>query len=239
MSQPGRFGSGWAPDESALIRRIEDLERTVREGFAARTLESSSIGAGGLQVVNQGSIIVKDGGTVRVEDASGGRAVTLGLLSDSSFGMSVNDPISGTELPLSRLAFGLAGASASGTLAHGTKGVWNTDPSVSVTVTTSTGKLLVEVGAELTLGNPTGTDLLSAYYGFSIAGPTNVAANTTDAVRSSFGSFPYRGSKQTLVTGLAPGSYVVTGAYMATTSGSNALPTQVDTSGRSLVVFPY
>jgi len=237
MSQPGRFGAGWAPDESALIRRIEDLERRVREGFAARTLEASSIGAGGLQVINEGSIIVKDGGTVRVEDASGGRAVTLGLLSDSSFGMSVNDPISGAELPLSQIAFGLTAVSDTAAVAGGTKAIWTAD-GLTATFTCATGRAIVIVGATIAMGTPTGVDIAQAYYGYSLAGPTPLAQSINRAVHTEFGSFVFQGTSMQVHTGLTAGTYTIAGYTMRTTTGSNAVPT-VSTGNRSLIVLPY
>lgn len=41
---------------SALMRRIKDLERQVREMAAAKRLESSTIGAGGLIVASEGAV---------------------------------------------------------------------------------------------------------------------------------------------------------------------------------------
>lgn len=60
MTQPGSFGSQWPKDESWLVRKVQELEQTVQQLRAARTLEASSIGAGGLQVVDGGSVTVID-----------------------------------------------------------------------------------------------------------------------------------------------------------------------------------
>lgn len=60
----------------ALYRRIDQLEREIRELRASRRLESASIGGGGLRVKDGGSVTV-DGGSVEISagsmEISGGR----------------------------------------------------------------------------------------------------------------------------------------------------------------------
>lgn len=62
---PGPSLGGAAVGDDWLVRKVQDLERQLNELRAARSLESSSIGAGGLQVVNGGSIAVIDPATNR------------------------------------------------------------------------------------------------------------------------------------------------------------------------------
>ncbi|GAA0719814.1 hypothetical protein Drose_06110 [Dactylosporangium roseum] len=59
---------------AALLKRVDRLEAQLRELRAARRLESASVGAGGV-------ITVRDGGSIRLLDQSGG---TVGLLGDLS-----------------------------------------------------------------------------------------------------------------------------------------------------------
>lgn len=49
--------------DDAIPRRIEDVERKLREGLSARSLESSQIGAGGLLINNGGSLTIDGTGT--------------------------------------------------------------------------------------------------------------------------------------------------------------------------------
>lgn len=64
-------------DTATLMRRVVALEREVRELRAARRLESASVGAGGLQVVNGGRLAVSTPDEHRLLDA--------GQISDESF----------------------------------------------------------------------------------------------------------------------------------------------------------
>lgn len=150
---------------------------------------------------------------------------------------SVPGGAGGTALPVSQLAYGLQAVSAVGSLAHGTKSVWTAD-GLSVSVNCTTGRMLLMLGATITMGSPTGVDIVTGYYGFVLVGPTGQAATPDQAVRSDFGSFAFQGSIQSVLTGLTPGLYTIQGAMMATTSGTDALPT-VGTSRRSIVVIPF
>lgn len=60
MTQPGGFGGLVESAPGDLVRRIQVLERKLQEIIGARTLEAASIGAGGLQVTDDGSVTVLD-----------------------------------------------------------------------------------------------------------------------------------------------------------------------------------
>jgi hypothetical protein len=59
-----------------LSKRLAAIERAIRELAAARRLESSSIGAGGVHITDGGSVIVEGGGVIRATSPDGGQ-VTL------------------------------------------------------------------------------------------------------------------------------------------------------------------
>jgi|GEM_PF-5429829 len=66
-----------AMHQGDLVRRIEKLERLVRELSSARGLESSSIGEGGLRLIEGGALTV-DGGNIIVRNPSGVNVARFG-----------------------------------------------------------------------------------------------------------------------------------------------------------------
>lgn len=52
MTLPGHIGNAVPAGEDYLVRRVQDLERELREARAASTLQASSIGQGGLHTEN-------------------------------------------------------------------------------------------------------------------------------------------------------------------------------------------
>jgi hypothetical protein len=78
------------------VRKRQDLQRQQKEQAAARRLESSSIGAGGLRVKDGGSIIVEAGGDITLEDGDFvAGTVTAGTVTGAttvSAGTSVTAP---------------------------------------------------------------------------------------------------------------------------------------------------
>jgi hypothetical protein len=184
---------------------IRDIWRRVSALETARGLQSSSIDGGALVIEDAGEIRISGGGRVVVEDAAGDRAVTLGLLTDSSFGLEVGDPVTGTSLPLSRLAFGASARSYPGLFSAAGNGTWRTDPGETpLTVTVSTGRLLVMVSAVLFDSNGTANSVMS----WDLSGPTAIGPDAQRALVAP--TMPaaaayYSGSYAYLHTGLAPG----------------------------------
>lgn len=64
---PGSAGFALPPAEDDQVRKLRDVERTARENAAARTLEASTIGKGGLLVKDGGSITVEAPGTINLQ----------------------------------------------------------------------------------------------------------------------------------------------------------------------------
>lgn len=54
-----------------LVRRVEELERRLREISSGRRLEDASIGARGLRLYGGGGLTIADGGTLRLRSAIG------------------------------------------------------------------------------------------------------------------------------------------------------------------------
>ncbi|MGV8912248.1 MAG: tail fiber domain-containing protein [Rhodoglobus sp.] len=67
--------------EDDQVRKLRDQERTTRENAAARTLEASQIGKGGIRVTDGGSITVEAPGTI---DLSGGSFTAANVTGTSS-----------------------------------------------------------------------------------------------------------------------------------------------------------
>jgi hypothetical protein len=68
MPNPGSIASRVPYGTDAAVRKRQDLQRQQKEQAAARRLESSSIGRGGLRVKDGGSIVVEAGGDITLED---------------------------------------------------------------------------------------------------------------------------------------------------------------------------
>lgn len=67
MTNPGSIASQVPAGDDFLVRRVQDLERIVREMQSSPTLTSASISSGGLSII--------DGGSLRVLDQATGTAV--------------------------------------------------------------------------------------------------------------------------------------------------------------------
>jgi len=67
---PGSLAAQMPAGEDWVSRALKEIRDTIRENAAARSLEASSIGAGGLTVTSGGSITITGSGSLNV--ASGG-----------------------------------------------------------------------------------------------------------------------------------------------------------------------
>jgi len=86
------------PRADDQVRRQRDLERSQQEQAAARSLEASSIGAGGLTVKDGGSVRIEDGGDLLVDgDAvfNGSLTVPAGSLNTAGDITAGDDIIAG------------------------------------------------------------------------------------------------------------------------------------------------
>jgi hypothetical protein len=224
-------GLGGVPyGDDYVLRRIKELEHRLDTIANQRTLEAAAITEGGITVTGGGVIVVKD--------STDDRAVTLGLLSDSSYGLSVTDPISGADLPLSRIAFGQSAAVNTGTFTCAGNGVWRTDiTDTSVTVTDSTGRLEVTVSA---VAYSALSAASNAVMSWTITGTASIAADNLRAlvVPAAPAAAGYASTSFTFLhTGLAPGTYTVTPQYRCDQWGATADSSQF--KNRSLIVQPY
>ncbi len=87
---PGSPGFAMPPAEDDFVREQKDMRRTVRENAAARTLEASQIGAGGMRVTDGGSITIEDPGQLIVASGVLNSAGTITAATDISAGGDVN-----------------------------------------------------------------------------------------------------------------------------------------------------
>jgi hypothetical protein len=212
MTFPGQLGYGAPTDQlTALVRRIEDLERTQR----------------------QTSTMLVDQGNIAVNDASGNRLITVGT---GVAGLTAHDPGTGGALPLHALAFGGIAVETAATFAAAGNGVWRTDPlEPAITVTVSTGRLLVTVSAV----QFSSFSVSNAVMSWTLTGPTAVAADNQRALVTCTAGYPAAGyssgSYTFLHTGLAAGTYTVQSQYRCDQYGATA-----DTfENRALIVQPY
>src|ERR1700734_1678037 len=108
MTWPGALAYGAPKDPlSDLVRRIEDLSRTVRQ------MQTMLVNQGNMVVPNGSAITIQDGGTATILDASGNTVATLGTVAGVT-SVHAQDPTSGAVMPLSQLAFGAVGTNDGG-----------------------------------------------------------------------------------------------------------------------------
>lgn len=236
MSAPGNPGYS-APREpiEKIVRRIQDLERTVAQ-MQTQLVNNGEIAvpAGGMITVMSGATLtISDGGSVTVVDGSGNTVATLGTVGGVT-SVHAQNPASGASLPMSQLAFGMGAANDGGTnLTQTTLNTFQAGP-MSISCQVHTDKMFVLVSGILISGS---TAASQAMMSWNVAGPTNVgpAANrclaaTTTATAMVFGT--EAASYGYLHTGLTPGSYTVTDRYQST--GSTGI-----FESRSMLVIPF
>lgn len=118
--QPGNLAFAVPPAEDDQVRRQRDAERAAQEQAAARTLEATSIGEGGLRVIG-GSINIEAGGQLNVD----GDAVFNGSLTVPSGSLNTAGNVTaGGNLTAGATVQGASvvstgGASIAGTLTSG------------------------------------------------------------------------------------------------------------------------
>lgn len=112
---PGSIANSMPPAEDDQARRSRDLARAQREQAAARSLEASQIGEGGLTVSDGGSITIEDGGDLYVD----GDAIFNGNLTvpDGTLNTAGNIEAGGTLQGANLVSTG--GATIAGTLGAG------------------------------------------------------------------------------------------------------------------------
>jgi hypothetical protein len=81
-------GDAFPPGEDWIVRQIADLQRQINANASARSLESSSIGAGGLTVNNGGSITITGGGSISVNGSDLAAAIVQ-LNSNADVGSNI------------------------------------------------------------------------------------------------------------------------------------------------------
>lgn len=86
---PGSPGFAMPPAEDGIVRQLKDLWRAVRENAAARSLESSQIGKGGLRVTDGGSITIEAPGQLIVASGVLNSAGSITAVTDISAGGKV------------------------------------------------------------------------------------------------------------------------------------------------------
>lgn len=121
---PGSIGFAAPPRPMELVRKQRDLARVVQEQGAARSLESSSIGAGGLTVKNGGSIVVEAGGNITLVSGAFVAATVQGTTSMTTPQMNAtNASVSGTVTAGGLTSLGVYALDVS-TLPGGRSSVW-------------------------------------------------------------------------------------------------------------------
>jgi hypothetical protein len=175
-----------------LVRRVEDVERRLREQSAL--------------LVNQGEVTSYDG--------------------------------NGNAIPLTQLAYGGTAVETPATFTAAGGGAWHTDPlEPTITVDVSAGRLLVTVSA-VQFSSLSASNVVMSW---TLAGPTNVAADNQRGLVTATASFPAQGygsgSYTFLHTGLTPGSYVVQSNYRCDRYGATADSGLFE--NRCLIVQPY
>ncbi len=126
MSIPGSLAFDLPPAADDIPRKIADLQRALQEGLAARSLEATSIGEGGLTVIG-GSIEIQSGGDLIVDgDATfnGSLTVPAGSLNTAGNVSAGGDITAGDDIIAGDTVQGAnlvstGGASVSGTLSAG------------------------------------------------------------------------------------------------------------------------
>lgn len=238
MSPPFNSGSA-APypggSLEAVVRRIQDLERTVAsmQTQLVNNGELALPSGGTITVMSGATLTISDGGSVTIVDGSGNVVATLGTIGGVT-SVHATDPSTSQSMPLSQLAFGMGAANDGGTnLTQTTLNTFQAGP-MSISATVHTDKMFVLVSGILISGS---TAASQAMMSWNVSGPTTVgpAANrclaaTTTATAAAFGT--EAASYGYLHTGLTPGSYTVTDRYQST--GSTGI-----FESRSMLVIPF
>lgn len=231
------------PGQDHLIRRIVDLERQVREIAAGRRLESATIGAGGIRVV----------------DALGQPRIRIGQLGNGEFGLEAINA-DGEAVDLAALAFGQRsedgpqdGEFTSTPLDFEDLPGEAVGPALTDVLIGNSGRCLVLVSCRIrceVTGTGFSVDLSSGFAGYEITGATSRGPSETRSLEASGqwksdgtpghgagGWVEISATKVVLETGLNPGNHDITMKYRALVGGSAGSKVTFDFPNISVIPF--
>lgn len=215
-----------------VLRRMQAIESQQR--VSSRSLSGTTIKSGG--------ILLKDDGTIRVEDQTGAIVLTVGKLPSGDYGLSATNA-AGQSVELSTIAFGeypdFIATQETVNLSANTWGDLSVvGPRVASVEVGETGRARVQWGATLVTG-ASGTSQL-VRMGLEVSGPTSVSPSTSRAAQVGYTSSGtttagVTGSMSftTVFTGLTPGLYTFTCKYMTAVTNNGQV------YNRFLLVQPY
>lgn len=235
-----------------LIRRVTELEQQVKQLLTARRLEAASIGRGGLRLHSGGSLLVDDGGDIRV---AGGRLEAVDGDGDGVFVVDSTEPSIFmrqeliTQLSLAILADRLHSDSiplSGGTVTDpGLSYIAADGPSLTDVEVSQTGTLLLLITARIQcqINQPTGVSA-QGWMSYRITGATTVEPGDDEALAHEFSgpaadviASTVQATRLVLVEGLNPGSHTIAARYRS--QGVDAAPqTEVIFSSRNLTALP-
>jgi hypothetical protein len=223
-----------------VMRRLNELEKQVREFTSGRRMENATIGAGGIRVKGSGGVTLQQGGGLTVEDGGdivirGGALnvyddtdtliAAIGLLPNGARGIAALDPSTGSLVEMSTMAFGTRSVDAEDEEVLGTENVWVSLPGGPVVPNVpigSSGRALVMVTADISC-RPTGSNTeVDAWMGYEITGATTRAPSVYDSVRAAFRrdadttgnpGITVAASREVLVEGLSQGLHTFEAKY--------------------------
>jgi hypothetical protein len=219
-----------------VLRRMQAIESQQR--VSSRSLSGTTIKSGG--------ILLKDDGTIRVEDQTGAIVLTVGKLPSGDYGLSATNA-AGQSVELSTVAFGeVSDFIATSQTLNLSANTWGDLATVGPRVTNvevgNSGRVRVQWGAGLSPGasNSGGLPSQLARMGIEVSGPTTIAPSTSRAAQIGYtagGTASIAGNMSasftTLFSGLTPGLYTFTCKYMTANANNGSA------ANRFLIVQPY
>lgn len=195
-----------------LLDYIVDLQKRVRALESGPQAAFTSIGRGGLDIL--------DGGSIRIHNGTGDTVLQLGQLASGGFGLETIDPVTGETVDLNALTFGASSASV--IALEATSSTTPTDltthgPAVDVTIGSS-GRALVTLSTYFQFFGPS-----SGFMTFQITGATNPPIDLHFSVGLSSGQasdLDGQLGSVFLVTGLNAGLHTFTAKYLVAAAGN-------------------
>ncbi|MGH8880058.1 MAG: hypothetical protein ACRD0P_22355 [Stackebrandtia sp.] len=211
-----------------LVRRIESLERQLREITSGRRLEDASVGARGIRMVGSSLTVV--------DPVIGQTVVRLGIdPATGDVGLVITDPDTGRNVSLSTIAFGMRTDVIEGSDIPSTSrydDMSPVGPRVTVRVG-STRTVRVNLGATFAGTDSTATRSV-ALMGFALSGAMERGATDHNAISVNIDGFESASvGREFVMEDINPGLVTITAKYKASAGAA------IRIYNRTLSAQPY